>query len=165
MMMPAKQFNEAATSDLKIPLFPLERSLFPVWKKRMMTYLRGKGLLDAVLEKPTYIIHEKKVSEEEYREWVKGCRDRCDTAEVMMTTLKGNELMGNEFVKFRVELMRHTQVVAILHQSFRQTQLDLVDDVFPDNAFKMWKTITSQYEIIQSGDTIQAVLTQLHGII
>ena len=52
------------------------------------------------------------------------------------------------------------RVVAILHQSFRQT----VDDVFPDNAFKILETITSQYEINQSGDTIQAVLTQLHEI-
>jgi len=159
-----KQVNDPATNDLKVPLFPSDRNDFPNWKKKMMKYLRGKGLLSAILQKPKYITHTKKVSDAEYAAWVTECEERFMSADEVITSKKGKELVRNDDVLFKSEVTKHAQVVSILSQSFKQKQEDLIGDVFEDNAYETWNTIVSKYEIVQSGDNIADLIQQLHDI-
>jgi hypothetical protein len=159
-----KPASDPATSDLRVPLFPSDRKEFSNWKRKMMKYLRGKGLLSAILQKPKYIPYEKKVTDAEYAEWVVECEEKFLSAEEIITSKKGKEMVRNEDVQFKIEVTRHVLVVSILSQSFKQKQEDLVCDVFEDNAYATWETIVKKYEITKSGDSIEDLLQQLHVI-
>ena len=97
---------KSETSSERAPVFPEDISRFSEWATKMKLYLHARELLSVVLIAPTHIPYTKKLSDEEYIEWIKQCNGRSENAELALATLKGSNLVNDEDIQFKNEITK-----------------------------------------------------------
>ena len=154
-----------SSSEGSIPPFPDDRAGYEDWKTKMTAYLHARKLLSVVIAPPTYITHKTKLEESKYAEWVSESEKRLEQAETKLERKKEDaSVMNDDDVKFKIEHDKCTRAASILLQSFKQKQLLIIKGIFQTNPHEMWKKINQAYGVLNTGDTVGSLITQLTNI-
>lgn len=150
-------------------MFPAEREKFEEWKLKMEAHLNARDVLDVVLSPSTAITHTRRLSPTEHTQWMKECKQRGEKADQLLRDARGNKQKTDEVLQeanviFKQELIKCRRAYDILLSSFQSKQMNVINSVFPGNAHEVWSVINSAYGIINTTDTIDSLLTQLHGL-
>jgi hypothetical protein len=161
-------FAESSSTDIKPPPFPTGNDSFANYKSKMELCLSSRSMLSVVIEPSLHIPHKTRLTSEEYMKWVKQCEKRFEKADKAVRTAtkaeQNNIRKNNADVLFKANIIKNRKACELIMSTLSEKQMNVVSRVFSENAYELWKTILDNYDVIDTTDTIDSLLTSLQNV-
>ena len=162
------QIQDPSSGDgTRVCMFPDDREKFPEYKLKMEAHLVARQLLSVIVKPSLHVPHKLKLKDDEYATWLEECEDNHELA-MAETAAAPNTPLGQAALHKSIHIIKHRELSKcrrasdIIISSLQSAQLRLINNTFPSNPHEIWRVICAAYEIVNTSDTVQALLQQLN---
>ena len=164
----SKQALDSSYGDgTRVCMFPDDRDKFPEYKLKMEAHLAARQVLSVVIKPSPSVPHKLKMADGDYATWLEDCEANheeamAETAAAANSAAAQANLHKSPTIVKQREISKCRRASDIIINSLQSSQLRLINNIFPSNPHEIWRVICNAYEVVNTSDTVQALLQQLN---